>query len=183
MADGESDSILRRLLSCRGKVDSPNWRLRIRGYGQVDSTMRQANTLRRGVWPGVVALAVVFSLFSTQVHLLALTGGSRDGSNVSDCCETHKATSAETICSSDLRCNDDACAHVAGSRQRDTSDDVPCCPNNCKHCSLPCCGGTLLGLCLPTISLGAPIPASLTLSASGIPPAVDLAGIFHPPRA
>ena len=154
------------------------------GRGKIDLIMRRVNTLRRGVWPRAVALAVIFSLFFGPVHISAIADGLRDGSNVSDSCESCQPTSAEAICESDLQCNHDACAHATDSRQHETPDSDPCCPNNCEHCSLPCCGGTFLALCLPPATvMGAPIPTSVTLPADDIPSAVELAGIFHPPRA
>ncbi len=145
--------------------------------------MRRVNTLRRGVWPGAVALAVICSLFLGPVHISAFAASPHDNSNVSDSCGSCPATSPEAICGSDLQCNHDARAHGTDSRQHETPDSDPCCPNNCEHCSLLCCGGTFLALCLPPATvMGAPIPTSVTLPADDIPSAAELADIFHPPR-
>lgn len=155
--------------------------------------MRRVNTLRRGVWPRAVALAMAFSLFSGPVHISAFAAGPGDGakvsdscddSNVSNSCESCQSTSIEAICESDFQCNHDACAHATDSRQHETPDNGPCCPDNCKHCSLSCCSGTFLALSLsPATVMAAPIPAFVVVPADDIPSAVELADIFHPPRA
>ncbi len=144
--------------------------------------MTIVNTLRRGVRPRAVALAVVFALFSGQVHLSVFADGLGGDSNVSDSYKSCEPARAETSCETGSQCSPDPCANTVDPGQRKTPDDAPCCPNKCKHCSLPCCGGVVLGLHLPETVTGAPTPAFISLPADGCIPVVELTGIFHPPR-
>ncbi len=75
------------------------------------------------------------------------------------------------------------CEEDAGLGFVKSSEDAPCCPDDCDHCPLPCCA-RLVALC--PVAVAPPIPEAafevraILVDAIGAP---DPRPVFHPPRS
>jgi hypothetical protein len=81
---------------------------------------------------------------------------------------------------------DDCCSSGGGSGGGSAEDDSPgdCCPDGCRHCASPCCGGS------PALAVAGTGGSRgvMTFPADALPVAqrlheADPRAIYHPPRA
>jgi len=78
---------------------------------------------------------------------------------------------------------DESRATECAGEQDAPSDEDGCCPNGCRDCFLPCCGGAVTSLTAsPAFS---PVwgPATSVASAVEDFSSVSAADVFHPPRS
>jgi hypothetical protein len=70
----------------------------------------------------------------------------------------------------------------AQSREDSRGGD-PCCPNGCKHCSLPCCDGMPAAVLSYSITV-AQVPVFHATGPPGTPLSpIEPEEVFHPPRS
>ena len=130
---------------------------------------------------GTRDLAVVLVLGITAMHMPPASGLSVDHRDRSESCGARECAPNESLagqCSS----GKPAAASDVKHSGRETPGDEPCCPDDCRRCALPCCGGVTLAIArsatspnVPAATLIAPVPSSILH-------AIDTADIFHPPR-
>ncbi len=130
-----------------------------------------------------ITLTVVLCALVMQLSLSILPRSSADPYEASQPCASSAGDSYVGQIRTDANCEHTTAHEVTGAKyySGDSPCDDPCCPNGCRHCPLPCCGGMPLaplhqpGAVVSAVTIAAVTPHETFLL-------VEPRLIFHPPR-
>ena len=128
-----------------------------------------------------IGLAIVLVLGTITIHVPFPARLSVDRCDNPESCGACECAPNGSLAGQPSPVEPEATPHFTHS-EREAPADEPCCPDDCRLCALPCCGGVTLAIAPSAASPNFPAATLITPVPTTIPHAIDTTDIFHPPR-